>query len=348
MKPQVTPFELTLRAPVQTAQGAMRVRRGFVVRFPGGGAGEATPLEEFGTESLEQCQQALERFELRTDAPSLEAVDAALQGLDETPAARAGLELALLDRLAIRRGVPLVELLGGSAQATLSCGALLAGETADALLRNATALVEQGFRTLKVKIGRRPLIQEAQRLLAIRRAVGSGVRLRVDANGTCTEGEARTALRAVESLNLELCEQPVAAGDLEGLSRLRGYVPCLIAVDEGLLVPGQRPRLFDVDRPRVADVAVLKPMALGGLRRAQALAAALAERAVDSYVTTLLDGPIARAGAAADAAAIQATALAHGLSTVELFEGLPPDAYTPQRGTIHLPRVAGHGVTWAV
>jgi L-alanine-DL-glutamate epimerase-like enolase superfamily enzyme len=66
---------------------------------------------------------------------------------------------------------------------------------------------------------------------------------------------------------------------------------------------------------------------------------------VSAYATTLLDGPLARAAAAHLAAVLPGDdAWAHGLSTVELFGGAEPDAFTPSRGLIHLPDTPGWGV----
>ncbi|MCA3015317.1 MAG: o-succinylbenzoate synthase, partial [Myxococcaceae bacterium] len=55
-------------------------------------------------------------------------------------------------------------------------------------------------------------------------------------------------------------------------------------------------------------------------------------------------GPIARAAATHLAAVLPSAPYAHGLSTVERFEGLAPDACTPRGGAIELPAGPGWGV----
>ena len=89
---------------------------------------------------------------------------------------------------------------------------------------------------------------------------------------------------------------------------------------------------------------MLKPMALGGVLSALALARRAQQAGVGAYVTTLLDGPIARAAAAHLAAAIPQGDWASGLGTVELFEGAVADAFTPVRGRIRIPAADGLGV----
>jgi L-Ala-D/L-Glu epimerase len=137
----------------------------------------------------------------------------------------------------------------------------------------------------------------------------------------------------------------VQPGDVEGLRRLRRHVPCRIGADETMLVPSVLDRLLQKDPAAAADVLVLKPAALGGLLPTLALARRALLAGVDSYVTTLMDGPLSRAAAAHLGAVLPGQAWAHGLSTVELLEGVSDDAFTPRKGRIHFPLMAtGWGV----
>lgn len=334
MKITLAPLRFVLKTPIVTAHETITVREGIRVDVDGVGEGEATPLPHFGTETLEQTWAALNPWRSPGALDSIEAIGAATAVLHETPAARHGLEVALLDRLARLRKLSLSRLLSPTSRAQVRCAALIDGEDAAALVKAAEAAVAAGFEVLKIKVAGRLLSIDAQRLHAVRHAVGQRIALRVDANGGWSESAARTALRGMESLALEVCEQPIAAADVAGLGRIRGMVPCQIAADEALLDGDRIEQVFNVDRPPAVDVVVLKPMALGGLLPALALAQRAHRAGVGAYVTTLLDGPIARAAAAHLAAAIPQGDWAHGLSTVELFEGVAADAFTPRRGRI--------------
>ncbi len=347
MKLELERFSLRLARPITTAQGTLSTREGVIVRLhdaDGVGVGEATPLLAFGTESLEETVHALEAWRSPGALDSVESISAAAAVLGRAPAARHGLELALLDRLGKKRGLSIGRLLSADVRREVRCAALIDGDDAAALAQAARDAVDAGFEVLKIKVAVRSLAVEAQRLLAVRRAVPERIALRLDANGGWTESAARTALRGMESLRLELCEQPIAAVDVDGLGRVRGQVPCQIAADEALLAPGAIDRIFAPDRAPAADVLVLKPMALGGLLPALALARRAQAAGVGAYVTTLLDGPIARAGAVHLAAAIGQTDWASGLATVELFAGAGEDAFTPKRGRIQLGDRPGLGL----
>ncbi len=347
MKLQVTPFSLRLKKPIQTARGPMDERVGFRVSFTADGVtgrGDAMPMASFGTETPEAALAALQRFDLATAPSTVEEVAVAIDQLSATPAARHAAECALLEHVAIRKGVLVATLLGPVLRSHFKVNALLEGDDAAGLAASAEKAASQGFGVVKVKVAARPLSIEAQRLLAVRRAVGPSVQIRIDANGGWTEANARSALRGLEALELEVCEQPVGSHDVEGLRRLRHLAPCRIAADETMLLSGVLPRLLEKDPRAAADVIVLKPAALGGLVRSLTLAQQAHNSGVSAYVTTLMDGPIARAAASHLAAVLPNADWAHGLSTVELFEGVQPDPFTPLGGEITLPQATGWGV----
>ncbi|HWE23030.1 MAG TPA: o-succinylbenzoate synthase, partial [Myxococcales bacterium] len=96
-----------------TAHGELRERHGFLVHIDEG-TGEACPLPSLGTEDVASCARALEATAeaLRRLPPPETVEDIRLPApLDEAPAARHGIELALLDLVAQRRGVPVRALL---------------------------------------------------------------------------------------------------------------------------------------------------------------------------------------------------------------------------------------------
>lgn len=347
MKLELVPFSLRLRKPIQTARGPMHVREGFRVTLKAAGVvgrGEAMPMASFGTETPHAAQLALEQFEFAQLPETVEEIATLIGGMEKTPAARHAVECALLEHLAIRKGVLVATLLGPVRRSHFAVNALIEGDDAAGLAASAEEAAKKGFGVVKTKVAARPLGTEAQRLLAVRRAVGPHVRIRIDANGGWSEATARSALRGLEALGLEVCEQPVGPQDVEGLRRLRHLAPCRIAADETMLLSGVLPRLLEKDPRAAADVIVLKPAALGGLVRSLELAQQAHDSGVGAYVTTLMDGPIARAAAAHLAAVLPSADWAHGLSTVELFEGMKPDPFTPEGGEITLPQATGWGV----
>jgi o-succinylbenzoate synthase len=343
---ELTPLALALRTPLRTARATYARREGFVLRIHDEegrvGQGEATPLVEFGTESLAQCEAALRaaRLEGRVLGTGLEELSALLEGWT-APAARHAVELALLDLLAQRRGVALARLLSPGSRGTVRVNALLSARTPEGLAQQAQEAVREGYGTLKVKVGGAPVDEDVARLAALRESVGSAPLLRVDANGAWGAQEALEALARLSAFRLALCEQPVPEGDLEGWRRVGAAAPCALGADESLALPAVRETLLATGG---VQVLVLKPMVLGGLLPALALARRAAAQGMEAFVSSSLDGVVARAGAAQLAAALPSGALASGLAVGELFRDEVPHAYSPVRGEIVLPDAAGLGL----
>lgn len=312
---------LRLRSRLRTARAIFDRREGLECVIDAGvleGRGEAMPLEEFGTESLAQSEQALEAasgfFEGRPLPEDLASIDGLVTGCDalvEAPAARHAVETALLDLLSRVQGVPLERLLGGTVR-EVRLNALLTAVDPGELAAQAQDAVAEGFSTLKLKVGGRPLVEDVRRLEAVRASVGPEIALRIDANGGWSREEAIAALNAFKSLEIQLCEQPTA-----DLAQLRGAVPCLIAADE-LVTSEDAAR--DLIASNAADVLVLRPMVLGGVLPALRIAREAAARGVRCYVASSLEGRVGRRAALALAAAMPDGGLAHGLATGALLD----------------------------
>lgn len=296
----ITAASLTVDPPLGPDSGGER--RAFLVRV-GDGIGEAAPLPTW-TESASEAAAALERA---SDLAADRGLPVALHHLDDTPAARAGLVQAMLDRHARAGGRPLYRHLGAKAKLTsVAVNATLGRDDGPSAAVDAVA---EGFETIKVKVGGEPA-DVIDRIGAIREAVGDDIALRVDANGAWSAAEASTVLSGVSPIDLEYVEQPCDGFDVDDYAALAAHdVP--IALDEGCAGA----RIADLERASI-DVAVIKPMATGGLDRARALALTLRNRGITPVISNLLTGPIGRHGEAHLVGAIDPT-VAAGLATAD-------------------------------
>lgn len=325
-------FSLALDSSLSTAVGEIDRREGIALRVgeSPSGVGEATALPGW-TESLEACRMAL------SDVGDPQG---ALAGLDDRPAARHGLSLALSDRRARRAGVPLYRHLGGVRRVDrLSVNATVGDAPLERTVEAAENAVAEGFGAIKCKVGARPLEEDLERVRALRDAVGFDVALRLDANGAWSRREAERATSSLENCGIEYVEQPLAADDVAGHRALAGG-PVPIALDESL--SGRGPEEFDV-LADAADVLVLKPMALGGPDRAVDLGRRMHAEGVGIVVTTTIDAVVARVGAVHVAAAL-GVERACGLATADLLaRDLGPDPAPVDEGEITVPQAPGLG-----
>lgn len=260
------------------------------------GVGEASPLPGYSPDSIAAVGSALRGIvesPLHAD-PLATPFDLLRQVFEAhpiaTPAARFALETALLDWLAHNREEPLHQLLAGEApQHAISVADLVMEADPSAWPEAAEALLADGATHLKLKIGV-DVDRELAALHAIREA-HPHVPMRVDGNGRVSLEALRRHAGALEALELELVEEPVARGDWTAALDL----PLPFALDETLRDSAAALGLLDSGRIRAV---VLKPTVLGGLRASFEWAERAAEHGADCVVSHTFEGPIARAASA--------------------------------------------------
>ncbi len=317
-----------LRAPLQTAWGALHEREVLVVRLdhPDGfwGEGEAAPLEPYDGVSLGAARAALDAYAavLAETEPTADLL-AACRAERDLPQALAAIDMALWDHASRRTQTSLARLIDPRAAREVAVNATIGAWDRSQAAAAGTAAVGDGFRCVKVKVG---IGDDAGRLAAVRAAVGPDVQIRVDANGAwSTVGEALANLRALAPIGLELCEEPVHG--IEALRAVREESPVRIAMAE-THAPGSG----------AADLACLK-ISRGGI--SAVLDDARAARAAGSgiYLASTFDGPLGIAAGVHAAAALRISRPC-GLATLSAFAeatGGPE----PRGGSIAVPSIPG-------
>lgn len=183
-----------------------------------------------------------------------------------------------------------------------------------------------GCTTAKVKVGDD---QDEARVEAVRAALGSEGRLRVDVNASWDVEEAARKLNILARYDLEYAEQPVQS--LDEMRALRRRVDVPLAIDESLRTADDP---MAVDVTDAADVAVLKVAPLGGVRAALALADRLQLPVV---VSSALESSVGLAAGLALAAALDELPHACGLATGKLLAAdMVTEPYVPVDGAIEL------------
>jgi o-succinylbenzoate synthase len=315
---EIVPYALPFREPYVTARGRLERRELLLVRLVANGhegLGEAAPMLLRGgqtlsqlIEDLERCRPPLEGKELSPDpADHLDACAAA----GASRQALLAIELALFDWLGKDGGAPVWDMLGASSSSPVPCNATLSVGPPAQVAERARKWAKRGFTTFKLKVG---LDRDIDQVDAVRRALGPGAHIRLDANGSWSETEAIEKLHRLEQYDIQLVEQPVAT--LEGMASVRDAVRIPIAADESVNCADDARRAAAIG---ACDVATVKLAKVGRLRTAFDIAAVL-----PVYLSSALDGPVGIAAAAHLAQVLPTTgfagSLAQGLATGELFE----------------------------
>jgi L-alanine-DL-glutamate epimerase-like enolase superfamily enzyme len=144
------------------------------------------------------------------------------------------LETVCWDIVGKAAGLPVYKLLGGVRDRVpaYASGGLWVSLTIDELVAEAKSFLDQGFRAMKMRFGKQHVTQDAERVAAVREAIGSEVALMADANQGFSVNHAIRLGRAIEPYNLTWFEEPVQAYDLEGSARVAAEIDTPIASGE--------------------------------------------------------------------------------------------------------------------
>lgn len=296
--------------PLAGAVAGMVARSGLLLTVTDAdgccGQGEASPLPGYSPDTIEQCGAELaglgpDALRAPEGQPVLEWLDGQLAASGvRSPAARFGLETALLDWLGRRRQRSFAVLIRGDLvpRTELPLSSLVAD------LASAQAAYTRGVRAFKLKLSPETFDADTALAAALRERFGSDITLRFDANRKLADEGVLQRLAQLSRFDPEFVEEPVA--DMRALPR--EGVAVALAADESLAVPGMWPALADRCR-----AVVLKPTLLGGVGACLRIAQEAAARGLLATVTHTFDGPIALAAAAELALALPGTVLACGL-----------------------------------
>lgn len=151
-----------------------------------------------------------------------------------------GIEQALWDIKGKALNVPIFELLGGAVRDRMQVYAWIGGDDPSDVAAAARAQVAAGYRAVKMNgtgafewIDSNARIHEAaERLEAVRGAVGAEVGIGVDFHGRVHKGMAKRLIRALEPFEPMFIEEPVLSENNEALLELRGLSAIPIATGE--------------------------------------------------------------------------------------------------------------------
>lgn len=261
-------FELALADPFAIARETTETIEAFVVRVERGGrvgVGAGTPSAYYG-ETADDLAAVLPDLlgvvEAVEDPHAAQRIGARLaERAPDAPAARAAVSTAVADLAARDLDVPLSRQWGLDPDAAPPTSYTVGIAAPEEMARRARAAVERGFDVLKVKLGSG---DDRARFEAVRDAAPDAT-LRVDANEGWDPDEAVDNAAWLADGGVEFVEQPVPAGDTDGLRRVSRESPVPVCADEACITAADVPRVADA-----CDVVTVKLAKCGGLRPALA------------------------------------------------------------------------------
>lgn len=299
--PLVTPFKTALRTVESIEDVIVRIETDDGIL----GFGEAPPTAVITGDTVGSVRTAVKDF----IAPALagmeiEDMDGIMHRLSscmqKNTSAKAAVDMAVYDLYAKNLNRPLYKVLGGNKD-RITTDLTISVNPADIMAADSKKAVEEGFSILKVKVGKEGL-KDLERIKAIRKEVGSDVRIRVDANQGWTAKEAVRTIAAMEDalLDIELVEQPVNAHDFYGMKYITDHTMTPILADESVFGPLDAVRILE---EHAADMINIKLMKTGGIYEALKICSLAEMYGIPCMIGCMLESKVAVSAAAHLAAA---------------------------------------------
>lgn len=331
-----TPYTTKLKKPFRTSGITITNREGFILILKSEskyvGIGEAAPLPEFGSETFEEDEKALGNFNLKLsiDLENIEkSIEENLKDYDNLPSLKCGLELAILKLLCNEKKTSIPALLKRDYPEFIFVNSVLGFTSTKEVKRTVTDFVKEGFKTIKIKVGRDAFKEDLNTIKEIRNAVGKNIKIRIDANAKWDKNEATEHLKELEPYNIQYAEQPVK--DLNDFLSLKDKTKIPLAADESIRSMKDAKEFVN---NKAASFLILKPIMLGGIIPTLKIADYAKENGIQTVVTSSFESVIGRVGIV-NAAALINNNLAHGLGTGNYFdEENLPDPFPVSDGKI--------------
>ena len=328
------PYTLPLDPPVQLGAVETSERHGVLLRLEAEsgeiGWGDCAPLPGFSRESLDEARDVLQTIADSLGEHSLDPrlfvdpagpVARALDAAAPPPSVRYALDLALFSLGADVHERNLAQALHPDPAVALPLCGLLQGDRRT-VLADAKKMGRASYRAVKLKVGRGSMKSEITLVRDVRKAIGAGTELRLDANRAWTVKQAKEFAKGVKGTGITFIEEPLQ--DPTKLPELWMDTGLPIALDETIQV-----RAGEAFVRGWVSAVVLKPTLVGGIGRTLQLAALARSVGARPILSSAYESGIGLRGVVALAAATDAEPV--GLDTVRavsadvLAEPLPVD-----------------------
>lgn len=258
--------------PFTIATGTMHYAQNIFIRIYTDakitGVGECSAFPIITGETQNTCFYLAQDFALlwkhKNPADILQRLQELEQYIAYNHTIKSAFDMALYDIVAQAKQMPLWQYLGGVNTRELVTDITIGIGMPQQMAVQAAAFQQQGFNILKVKLGKAP-DDDIARIAAIRQAVGSTMKIRIDANQGWSFEDACKALTALHEFEIEFCEQPMHKRDDGLLPALKKISPIAIMADESVFDHHDAKRLIASDSCSAVNIKFAKT---GGISEA--------------------------------------------------------------------------------
>lgn len=180
-----------------------------------------------------------------------------------TTIAMAGLDIALWDLAATRRGNSLSQLIGRRRESVPVYGSgVNLHYSLEELVAQSERWVARGYQSVKIKVGKEDPAEDAERVAAVRATIGSERRLMLDANQRWDLPTARSRIGLLRPFAPLWVEEPLRSDDTRGYRSLRRDSAVPLALGENVHTIHRFRDLIDAE---AADILQPNVVRVGGI-----------------------------------------------------------------------------------
>ena len=339
-------MKMRMKHPFTTSFGTVQDKVFIVVEvydeqgFCGYGEGDAFEIPWYTEETVESCWHMLRDFYiprlLYVEIQHPSEVRELLAVYRRNPMAKAAIETAIWDVYAKRMNEPLYQLIGG-VRNEIEVGVSIGLQpTTHQLYEKIEQALQNGAKRIKVKI--KPC--NDVELVKVIRARYPDVPLMVDANSAYTLDDL-PLLKALDSYNLLMIEQPLGADDLIDHATLQKELKTPICLDESICSLKDAKTAIALDAGRIFNIKIAR---VGGIEEARLIHKEASKAGIKMWGGGMLEAGIGRAHSVAIATLTDFTLPADTSGSRHYFdEDLIIPEVVVENGLIHLPKKAGIG-----
>ena len=299
--PLVTPFRTALRTVDSVNDLIVKITADNGLT----GLGEAPPTAVITGDTKESIEAAIRGYIapaiMGMDLDHAEDIFAAMEkSIAKNTTPKAAIDMALYDLMAKAKGLPLYRLLSEGREnlcrTKLTTDLTISLNSVEEMTADALKAAEQGYRILKVKVGRGGET-DVERIRRIRAVTGKDTVIRVDANQGWTREEAVRTICMMEDAgtDIELVEQPVSCHDFKGLKYVSEKVATPVLADESVFSYEDAVRIIE---EHAADMINIKLMKTGGIRQALRICEEAEKNGIPCMAGCMLESAVSVSAAA--------------------------------------------------
>lgn len=269
---EIAKLTIPYTRPLKVAIGEMLGANNVVIKITTDsgiiGWGEASPFACITGDSQATSYQTAQQLARIIKGKDPLAIENRMREINSftvgEPAIKSAFDMALYDIAAKAANMPLYQFLGGTSRELRTDLTIGLQDSVEQTLEQAEAILAQGFNAIKMKVGRAGLADVAH-VAAVRKLAGPDIAIKIDSNQGWDYPTAVANINAMEPLDLQYSEQPLAAWDYQNLARLRDKVNLPICADESIFTDKDALKLVTLG---AADYLNIKLVKSGGIHTA--------------------------------------------------------------------------------